>query len=226
LQLAVLSVTAAAGQPARQGGPQLKLTLGLLEGTSSREVVLGMGREEDEDMTSPKDVVRIGDIQQRILMIRGEKVVLDADLADFYGVATKRLNEQVKRNKDRFPEDFGFRLTEDEKSEVVAKCDHLHKLKYSQALPLAFTEHGALMAASVLSTERAVEMSVFVVRAFVAMRRGFIQDEQLSHRLDLLERQLTEHDNKIRELVEAIRQLMAPKMVPINRRIGFRQEEP
>ena len=177
-------------------------------------------------MTSPKQVVRIGDIQQRILMIRGEKVVLDADLAEFYGVATKRLNEQVKRNKDRFPEDFGFRLNEEEKSEVVAKCDHLHNLKYSSMLPYAFTEHGALMAASVLSTDRAVEMSVFVVRAFVTMRRGFIQNEQLSHRLDILERQLTEHDHKIRKLVETIRQLMAPKMVPKKRQIGFRKEEP
>jgi hypothetical protein len=80
-------------------------------------------------------------------MIRAEKVVLDADLAEFYGVGTKRLNEQVKRNKDRFPEDSGFRLNEEEKSEVVAKCDHLRKLKYSPTLPYAFTEHGALMAA-------------------------------------------------------------------------------
>ena len=194
--------------------------------TNSREVVLGMWREEDEEMTSPKQVVRIGDIKQRILMIRGEKVVLDADLAEFYGVATKRLNQQVKRNKDRFPEDFGFRLNEEEKSEVVAKCDHLHNLKYSATLPYAFTEHGALMAASVLSTDRAVEMSVFGVRAFLTMRRGLIQNEQLSHRLDLLERQLTEHDHKIRKLVETIRQLMAPKMVPKKRQIGFRQEEP
>ncbi len=92
-------------------------------------------------MTSSKSVVRVGDIQQRILMIRGEKIVLDVDLAEFYGMATKRLNEQVKRNKERFPEDFGFRLTEEEKTEVVAKCDHLHKLKNSPALPYAFTEH-------------------------------------------------------------------------------------
>ncbi len=177
-------------------------------------------------MTSSKTVVRIGDIQHRILMIRGEKVVFDVDLAEFYGVATKRLNEQVKRNKDRFPEDFGFRLTEEEKSEVVAKCDHLHKLKYSPTLPFAFTEHGALMAASVLSTGRAVEMSVFVVRAFVAMRQAILQHEQLSHRLDLLEQHLTDHDSKILELVEAIRQLMAPAKVPKKRQIGFQREEP
>jgi hypothetical protein len=177
-------------------------------------------------MTSNDAIVRVGDIQRRILMIRGEKVVLDVDLAGFYGVATKRLNEQVKRNKDRFPEDFGFRLTEEEKTEVVAKCDHLHKLKYSPTLPYAFTEHGALMAASVLSTGRAVEMSVFVIRAFVAMRHAVVQNEQLSNRLDLLEQHLTERDNKIRELVEAIRELMAPSKVPKIRQIGFRREEP
>ena len=159
-------------------------------------------------------------------MIRSEKVMLDSDLAEFYGVATKRLNEQVKRNKDRFPEDFVFRLTEEERSEVVAKCDHLLKLKYSPTLPYAFTEHGALMAASVLSTQRAVEMSVFVVRAFVAMRQAIIQHKQLADRLAQLEQRLTDHDSKILELVEAIRQLMAPAEVPRMRRIGFQQDEP
>jgi hypothetical protein len=177
-------------------------------------------------MVSKKVPVRVGDIQRRILMIRAEKIVLDADLADFYGVTTKRLNEQVKRNLGRFPEDFAFRLTEDEKTEVVAKCDHLSKLKYSPALPYAFTEHGALMAASVLNTRRAVEMSVFVVRAFVAMRETIGQHKELARRLTVLEQRLTGHDKKILELIEAIKQLMAPARVPSNRRIGFQQEEP
>jgi hypothetical protein len=102
------------------------------------------------------------------------EVLVDADLAEFYGVTTKRLNEQVKRNKGRFPEDFAFRLTEEERSELVAKCDYLVKLKYSPTLPHAFTEHGALMAASVLNTPQAVGMSVFVVRAFVMMRQAAV----------------------------------------------------
>ncbi len=119
-----------------------------------------------------------------------------------------------------------FRLTEDEKSEVVAKCDHLYKLKYSPTLPFAFTEHGALMAASVLSTQRAVEMSVFVVRAFVEMRRAIIQHKQLGNRIARLEQRLTDHDSEILELVEAIRQLMAPAEVPGKRQIGFQQEKP
>ena len=90
-----------------------------------------------------RGIIHVGTIAQRILLIRGEKVILDSDLAGFYGVKTKRLNEQVKRNKDRFPSDFMFQLTVEEKVEVVAKCDHLAKLKYSRVLPYSFTEHGS-----------------------------------------------------------------------------------
>ena len=96
--------------------------------------------------------------------------MLDTDLADLYGVTTKRLNEQVRRNRERFPKDFLFQLTETEKAEVVANCDHLTKLKFSPNPPYAFTEHGAIMAASVLNSPSAVEVSVYVVRAFVQLR--------------------------------------------------------
>lgn len=99
-------------------------------------------------------------ISSRILSIRGERIMLDADLAELYGVETKRLNEQVRRNRERFPEDFMFQLTAEEKKYVVANCDHLSRLKFSPTLPYAFTEHGAIMAASVLNTLRAVEVSV------------------------------------------------------------------
>ena len=102
-------------------------------------------------MDESKSVVPVGKIENRILLIKGEKVIIDADLAEFYGVPTKRLNEQVKRNKDRFPDDFMFQLYSDEKAEVVANCDHLENLKYSRVLPYAFTEHGAIMAAGVLN---------------------------------------------------------------------------
>jgi hypothetical protein len=101
-----------------------------------------------------KPAVRSSRIESRILLIRGDKVILDTDLAEFCGIATKRLNEQVKRNAGRFPSDFVFQLTVAEKSEVVANCDHLKKLKFSRALPFVFTEHGTLMAASVLNTHR------------------------------------------------------------------------
>ncbi|MFC1628622.1 ORF6N domain-containing protein [Gemmatimonadota bacterium] len=151
-------------------------------------------------------------------------MIIDADLADFYGVPTKRLNEQVKRNKDRFPDDFMFRLSIDEKAEVVAKCDHLANLKYSPSLPYAFTEHGALMAASVLNTEQAVEVSVFVVRAFVALRRAIADHTELSQQLSKLERRLTGHDDQISEIVKVIKHLTGPKEVPKKRQIGFRPE--
>lgn len=109
-------------------------------------------------------------IASKILNIRGLKVMIDADLAELYGVPTKRLNEQVKRNPRRFPDDFMFQLTEEEKQEVVANCDHLNKLKFSKALPFAFTEHGAIQAANVLNSPQAAEVGVYVVRAFVRLR--------------------------------------------------------
>jgi hypothetical protein len=177
-------------------------------------------------MSEKRAIVHVATIQQRILLIRGEKVVIDADLAEFYGVPTKRLNEQVKRNKERFPEDFVFQLDMVEKTEVVAKCDHLSKLKYSPMLPYAFTEHGCLMVAGVLNTPRAVHMSLFVVRAFVQMRRTLIESKELSIRLKELERRLTGHDSQIQMLIDTVKQLMAPSTVPKRRRIGFQKREP
>jgi len=165
-----------------------------------------------------------GSIQERILLIRGVKVIVDADLAKFYGVETKRLNQQVTRNARRFPADFQFRLTRDEKRELVAKCDHLKKLKHSRALPRAFTEHGALMAASVLNTTRAVEMSVFVVRAFVNVREAVWKGREVARRLDAIEARLGKHGDSIEAIVKAIRKLMAPDVPPETRRIGFRGE--
>ncbi len=168
--------------------------------------------------------IEAGQIEHRILLIRGEKVIIDADLSDFYGVPTKRLNEQVKRNRQRFPQDFVFELTATEKSELVAKCDHLSKLKYSKTMPYAFTEHGALMAASVLNTRRAVEVSVFIVRAFVRLRETFMHHAELARKLSHLERHLAKHDEQILSLISVIRKLMSPDPVPKIRRIGFQNE--
>ena len=173
-------------------------------------------------MSTQQIEVQVVKVEQRILLIRGEKVVIDADLAEFYGVPTKRLNEQVRRNKDRFPKDFMFQLTSEEKTEVVANCDHLEKLKFSKALPFAFTEHGALMAASVLNTARAIEMSVFVVRAFVQLRHEIVGNSELSRKVNQLEKRLGEHDQQIVTLVKAIKQLMDPKPPSTKRQIGFK----
>jgi len=159
-------------------------------------------------------------VEELILNVRGQKVMLDSDLAGIYGVATKRLNEQMKRNKGRFPADFVFQLTDAEKSEVVANCDHLKKLKFTPSLPYAFTEHGAIMLASVLNSERAIEASIYVVRAFVRLRELMITHKAVAQKLSELERKVIGHDQDIRAVVDAIRQLMATPE-PRKRRIGF-----
>ena len=128
-----------------------------------------MGDDSKSQIAISKLGRQTEEISRRILTVRGQRVMLDADIAELYGVTTTRLNEQVKRNRHRFPDDFMFRLNSVEKAEVVAKCDNLSRLKFSPVLPYVFTEHGAIMAASVLNSKRAVETSVYVVRAFVRM---------------------------------------------------------
>jgi hypothetical protein len=166
-------------------------------------------------------------IARQILVIHGQKVMIDADLAALYDVPTKRLNEQVKRNPGRFPADFVFQLSRAERDQVVANCDHLRRLKFSPTMPFAFTEHGALMAASVLNTPRAVEVSLYVVRAFVELREALATHKELAKRLDelesRLERKLATHDQAITGILEAIRQLMVPPEPAQKRRIGFVQ---
>lgn len=171
-----------------------------------------------------QSLIPVERVEETILYIRGQKVILDADLAKLYGVTTKRLNEQVKRNRDRFPEDFMFRLTTEEKAEVVANCDHLSTLKYSRALPHVFTEHGAIMAATVLNTSRAIEASVFVVRAFVRLREMVATHKELARKLSELEQHLRGHDQQIQTIFEAIRQLMAPPERS-RKKIGFKLKE-
>src|SRR6056297_415003 len=134
-------------------------------------------------MEKVKSIIPVGRVENRILLIRGEKVIIDSDLAEFYGVPTKRLNEQAKRNISRFPDDFMFQLSSEEKLEAVANCDHLKKLKYSSFLPYAFTEHGSIMAAGVLNTPRAIEVSVYIVRAFVRMRKMISGQKELQQKI-------------------------------------------
>ncbi len=172
-------------------------------------------------MAESKPVVKVGKIQQRILLIRGEKVIVDADLAEFYGVPTKALNQAVRRNTDRFPADFMFQLKKNEKTEVVTNCDHLQKLKFSPVNPLVFTEHGALMAASILNAARAVEVSLFIVRAFVALRRIISEHKELAREIAQLERKLADHDDQIIAIIQAIKELSGPQPVPEKRCIGF-----
>jgi hypothetical protein len=167
-----------------------------------------------------------GGIESIILLIRGERVIVDSDLAALYGVETRRLNEQVRRNLDRFPHDFMFQLSRDEfhnlKSHFATSREgHGGRRK----LPFAFTEHGAIMAASVLNTPRAVEMSIFVVRAFVRLRSLLATHKNLAAKVAELETRLSTHDEKIVAIIEAIKQLMAPaKTTEKKRKIGFLRE--
>ena len=159
-------------------------------------------------------------IERSILVIRGERVMLDADLADLYGVPTKALNQAVKRNPERFPQDFAFRLTKREKEQVVTNCDHLRKLRFSPVLPYAFTEHGALMLSSVLRSTAAVEVSIGVVRAFIQIREIAMSHRDLARRLNALE---SKYDVQFKVVFDAIRQLMGPPPRPPRPRIGFGQ---
>ena len=170
-------------------------------------------------------------IEGRIQQVRGLRVMIDVDLAVLYGVETRRLNEQVKRNRERFPADFLFQLTAAEKAEVVANCDHLQKLKFSKTLPYAFTEHGAIQAANVLASSQAVEMGIYVVRAFVHMREAASVHADLARRLADLEMKTESlelsHDTfsrntrlQLRQLLDAMRELTTPTE-PSKRPIGF-----
>jgi len=182
-------------------------------------------------MVEKIDVKEEKRIQSLIVNLKGQRVILDADLAMLYGVTTKRLNEQVKRNRDRFPDDFMFQLNVKEKTEVVAFCDHLAKLKFAKSLPYAFTEHGAIMVATVLNSPRAVQMSVFVVRAFVRMRGLLGDTRELARRLSALEKELKErldvHEVAIVSILQRVMDIIDPPIFPDppKKSIGFKVKE-
>lgn len=165
-------------------------------------------------------LVPIGNIENMIFIIKGQKVMVDADLARLYGVSTKRLNEQVKRNIKRFPRDFMFSLSDIEKNELVANCDRFNNLKHSTTLPSAFTEQGIAMLSSVLNSERAILMNIAIMRAFVKLRRMISKNKALEHKLSELEQKIERHDTDIIAIFNAIRQLMKEDEKPKNK-IGF-----
>ncbi len=183
------------------------------------------------------------DITTVIMTVRGKRVILDADLARIYGVPTRRLNEQVRRNADRFPPDFAFVLTEQEladlKSQIATSSLQGNRSQFATSsthggrrkLPMVFTEHGAIMAANVLRSKRAVHMSVFVVRAFIRMRQMFVEQRSLARKLAQLEEELTArldiHETAINEILGQIKRLLSSPAEPQHpkRRIGFLVEE-
>jgi len=167
------------------------------------------------------ELVPVDSVERSIIEIRGVKVILDSDLAALYGVETRRLNEQMKRNRGRFPSDFVFQLGPEE-------CERLRSQFAISNIgrggrrspPFAYTEHGALMAASVLNSQEAIQMSVFVVRAFVRLRSIYASHVELTRRLDELDTKVGEHSQALRSIVAALRQLMAPS-APDRHPIGF-----
>ena len=165
-------------------------------------------------------------IMNKILRIRGIKVMIDSDLAELYGVTTKRLNEQVKRNGKRFPVDFMFQLTEPEKQEVVANCDHLTRLKFSPGHPYVFTEHGAVMLASVLNSDRAISVNIQIIRIFIRLRQMLQMQDEVLQRLEQLSKNDAEQDRKIILVFEYLKQLEQAKQQETEykdrKRIGFK----
>jgi len=166
-------------------------------------------------------------IISKIFLIRGQKVMIDRDLAELYGVETKYLNRQVKRNKERFNKRFMFQLNQDEKNELVTKCHRLESLKHSRTLPYAFTEHGALMASNIIKNPLAIEISILIIDGFVKIREMFATNKEVRQIIKTLEEKYLKQDlinekvgNQIKVLFEYIQHLIIQEKKP-KRRIGF-----
>lgn len=169
-------------------------------------------------------VITLGQVERRIYSIRDEKVMLDSELAAMYGVITKRLNEQVKRNLDRFPDDFCFQLTEDE-HEALRSQNATSKTGRGgrRYMPYVFTEQGVAMLSSVLNSERAVQVNIAIMRAFVNMRRLAATNDEINKKLTQIEKKLGEHDGHFKQVFAAIRAMMAPAKQP--KQIGYIQNK-
>jgi len=176
---------------------------------------------------------KLTQIQKRIYVIRGKRVMLDSDLAYLYEVEAKRLNEAVKRNIKRFPDDFMFRLTKDEFAEVVANCDHLQKLKFRPTLPYVFTEQGVAMLAAVLNSQKAIDVNIQIMRAFVKLRHYVLSksdtNEQIAELRKMLmvyientDYKLSKHDKTIEQIIIALNNLI--EQPPKTKKIGFSKE--
>ena len=171
---------------------------------------------------SDQQIIPVESIQQRIYLIRVHKVMLDADLADLYGVTTGRLNEQVRRNKRRFPEDFLFQLTEEEQEALRSQIAISKGRGGRRYAPLVFTEQRVAMLSGVLNSERAIRVNILIMRAFVRLRELAATHKDLARKLDELERKVSVHDERITAVLEAIKKLLTPGEPPKSQQIGFR----
>ncbi len=168
------------------------------------------------------NLIPAGTIATKILIVRGKRVMLDSDLALLYGVQTKRLNEQVKRNKKRFPEDFMFQLTKEETLRLQNATSKRGGRRYS---PYVFTQEGVAMLSSVLNSERAVQVNIAIMRAFVKLREVLLTHKGLAEKLEELERKYQLHEKDIQVIFEAIKKLLEPSPVPDKLKIGFNTQE-
>ncbi len=175
-------------------------------------------------MSKPTDI--IPDVDGIIRTVRKQRIILDTDLAALYGVQTFRFNEAVKRNRSRFPEDFMFQLTKEEADALTSQIAMSKAGRGGRrTLPWAFTEHGALQAANILNSPRAVAMSVYVIRAFIRLREEFTANTTLERRLATIEKTLLTHDSALRDVIQKIRPLLLPPPDPPRKRIGFHSKD-
>ena len=170
-----------------------------------------------------KELIPVEVIERKIYLIRGQRVMLSMNLAEMYGVETRALNQAVKRNVYRFPEDFMFQIDESEAEQLVSQNVIPHKKYFGGSLPYAFTEQGVAMLSSILNSEQAIKINIAIMRAFVKLREMISTNKELAHKLGLLERKIEKHDDEIKAIFNAIRQLMTPPETK-KRKIGFQRE--
>ena len=164
-------------------------------------------------MAKNKSLVKIPDefIMNKIIVLRDKKVMIDRDLAKLYGVTTKRLNEQVKRNLKRFPDDFMFQITKEEKEEIILQFEHLNGLKFSPVLPYVFTEHGAVMLASVLNSDKAIEVNIQIVRVFTQIRQMLSDHTELRLEIEKIKKKVDNHNKNIEIVFQYLDELLEKK---------------
>ncbi len=171
-----------------------------------------------------RSLVKIPDelIINKIIVLRNKKVMLDRDLAELYGVTTKRLNEQVKRNLKRFPDDFMFRITKEEKEKIILHFEHLSILKFSSVLPYVFTEHGAVMLASILNSDKAIKVNIQIVRVFIQIRQMQADNTEMRLEIEKIKKKLDSHGKNIELVFQYLDELLEKKENPKSRtRIGY-----
>jgi hypothetical protein len=178
---------------------------------------MSMSKKKKPETTS---LIPQESIEGKILFLRGKKVMPDRDLAELYGVGTKVLNQAVKRNIKRFPDDFMFQLDKLETKELVTNCDRFTSMKHSSVNPYAFTEQGVAMLSSVLNSERAIMVNIQIMRVFVHIKEMVLPNSDLKRKVDVLEKKYEKHDQEFKVVFDAIRQLLEPPLKP-KKRIGF-----